>query len=266
MSSKGPRSKRSTKGPGHFPETPLPGQLGNSAIAGHRTTYLHPFYDIDALQPGDEITVTTLNGHYVYSVTGTVVVSPEDYDAVIPTTDPTKATLTLVSCTPRYSASKRIVVRSELVADKSDPLTQPAPVTTGDPTSPADGSLPDEDSVVTSETATETVANTVAAPVTAAPVTTAPVTTAPPGGNPGGPSGPATASPDAFADGWFSDAAAIPHALIWGLILAGIGYGMLRLSRKVRRYWVGVLAGFVPLMVVLYFFYENVNRLLPPNL
>ena len=56
-----------TKGPGHFPETPLPGQLGNAAIAGHRTTHLHPFFDIDKLQPGDEIVVTTLNGRYVYS-------------------------------------------------------------------------------------------------------------------------------------------------------------------------------------------------------
>ena len=81
------------KGPGHFPETPLPGQLGNAAIAGHRTTHLHPFYDIDKLQPGDEIIVTTLNGRYVYSVTGTEVVSPDDYAAVIPTTDATKATL-----------------------------------------------------------------------------------------------------------------------------------------------------------------------------
>ena len=62
------------KGPGHFPETPLPGQLGNAAIAGHRTTHLHPFYDIDELQPGDEIIVTTLNGRYVYRVTGTEIV------------------------------------------------------------------------------------------------------------------------------------------------------------------------------------------------
>ena len=100
-----------TKGPGHFPETPLPGQLGNAAIAGHRTTHLHPFFDIDKLQPGDEIIVTTLNGRYTYSVTGTEIVAPDDYASVIPTTDVTKATLTLVSCTPRYSATNRIVVR-----------------------------------------------------------------------------------------------------------------------------------------------------------
>ena len=77
---------------------------------------------------------------------------------------------------------------------------------------------------------------------------------------------PATATPDAFSDGWFSDSSAIVPAILWGLLLAAIGYGIYWLSHKVRRYWVGVLAGFVPFIVVLYFFYENVNRLLPPNL
>ena len=45
------------KGPGHYPQTPMPGQLGNSAIAGHRTTYGGPFLEIDELEPGDEIIV-----------------------------------------------------------------------------------------------------------------------------------------------------------------------------------------------------------------
>ena len=45
------------KGPGHYPLTPLPGQFGNAAIAGHRTTYLHPFYGINELGKGDKIIV-----------------------------------------------------------------------------------------------------------------------------------------------------------------------------------------------------------------
>ena len=67
------------KGPGHYPETPLPGQLGNSAIAGHRTTYGQPFYDIDQVTPGDEIIVTTPAGRFVYIATGQQIVGPNDY-------------------------------------------------------------------------------------------------------------------------------------------------------------------------------------------
>ena len=56
------------KGPGHYPETPLPGQEGNAAIAGHRTTYGAPFNRIDELEPGDEILVQTLQGTFRYIV------------------------------------------------------------------------------------------------------------------------------------------------------------------------------------------------------
>jgi sortase A len=261
-----------TKGPGHFPETPLPGQLGNAAVAGHRTTHLAPFFDIDKLQPGDEIIVTTLNGRYVYHVTGTEVVSPDDYAAVIPTTDVTKATLTLVSCTPRYSASNRIVVRSELVPDQSDPLTEAAPVVPADVPGESADTLPNEDPV----TAVDTVAPTVTtsptedtsvttAPAAAVPPDTGPVDTVPADTVPAIATG-AAATPDAFTDGWFSDTTAIPPAILWGVALAAVAYGIYWVSRRFRRYWVGILAGFVPFIVVLYFFYENVNRLLPPNL
>ena len=65
------------RGPGHYPDTPLPGQYGNAAIAGHRTTYDGPFQHIDDLDPGDEIVVTTLAGRFVYEVTGTEIVEPD---------------------------------------------------------------------------------------------------------------------------------------------------------------------------------------------
>src|SRR6185295_14496922 len=72
--------------------------------------------------------------------------------AVIPTTDVTKATLTLVSCTPRYSASNRIVVRAELVPDQSDALTEAAPVIpSAVPDEPAD-TLPDEGPITVVDT------------------------------------------------------------------------------------------------------------------
>jgi sortase A len=99
------------------------------------------------------------------------------------------------------------------------------------------------------------------------PAAVTPADTVPADTVPGGDTSPsATASPDAFSDGWFSDPSAIPQAFLWGLALTAVGVGVYLLSRKARRYWVGILAGFIPFIVVLYFFYENVNRLLPPNL
>ena len=248
-----------TKGPGHFSETPLPGQLGNAAIAGHRTTHLAPFYDIDELQAGDEIIVTTLNGRYVYHVTGTEIVSPGDYAAVIPTTDPSKATLTLVSCTPRYTARNRIVIRSELIAEESDPLT--AVVSSSPASDPEDApsTLPDEAPVSAPTPATSAAPPTAPPEATAASTVAAAVVTVPAGGPP-------AASPDAFADGWFSDTSAVLPVIVWALALAGVAFGIYWLARRTRRYWIGVLVGIAPFLVVLYFFYENVNRLLPPNL
>ena len=78
------------KGPGHYPGTPMPGQLGNSAIACHRTTYGQPCFRLDELAVGDEIVVTTVQGRFVYLVTGSEVVSPDRGDVVL-TTDPTVA-------------------------------------------------------------------------------------------------------------------------------------------------------------------------------
>ena len=67
------------KGPGHYPDTPLPGQLGNASIAGHRTTYGAPFFNLDQLEPGDEIIVTMITGdRFVYRVTCTEVVRLRD--------------------------------------------------------------------------------------------------------------------------------------------------------------------------------------------
>lgn len=109
------------QGPGHYPGTPLPGEAGNAAIAGHRTTYLHPFYNLDALAPGDTIQITTLQGSFVYSMTQQLVVDPTDVAVVDPTPTPT---LTLTTCNPRYSASQRLVVHAALV---SSSLANPKP-------------------------------------------------------------------------------------------------------------------------------------------
>lgn len=109
------------KGPGHYPLTPMPGQIGNAAIAGHRTTYGAPFYRLDELGPGDDIAVRTVAGTYHYTVTKQLVVSPSDVSVLDPT--PT-ATLTLTTCEPRYSAQKRLIIHASL---KFDAALPPAP-------------------------------------------------------------------------------------------------------------------------------------------
>jgi sortase A len=103
------------KGPGHYPETPLPGQEGNAAIAGHRTTYGAPFHRLDELEPGDEVTVTTVQGEFTYEVAETLVVSPSQVDVLA---DKGDNRLTLSACHPKYSARERIIVVSQLAADE----------------------------------------------------------------------------------------------------------------------------------------------------
>jgi sortase A len=99
------------KGPGHYPDTALPGQLGNMVISGHRTTYGAPFYRLDELKPGDEITVFDARGPYTYRVTESKVVLPTEIGVIAPSSD---ARLTLTTCHPRFSAAKRLIVVAQL--------------------------------------------------------------------------------------------------------------------------------------------------------
>ena len=130
------------KGPGHYPETPMPGQLGNAAIAGHRTTYGQPFFNVDKLEVGDEITVTTLAGRFVYRVTGQQIVGPDDYH-VVATTDPTVATITLTSCHPKYTARERIIISGELDEAASSAPPAEAVLNYGRPLDGLDDGVPD---------------------------------------------------------------------------------------------------------------------------
>ena len=98
------------KGPGLFPNSPMPGQLGNVAIAGHRTTFGSPFERIDELTVGDTIQLVTAKKTFTYVVTqNPVIVRPTKVE-VVKTTDKTRAKLTLVSCHPKWTAANRIIV------------------------------------------------------------------------------------------------------------------------------------------------------------
>ncbi len=118
---------RLQQGPGHYPGTPLPGEAGNAAIAGHRTTYLHPFYNLNELVDGDPIIVSTTQGIFRYDVIGSQVVSPDDVAVVAPTPTPE---LTLTTCNPRFSASQRLVVHAALVASSLAGTATTTPSTT----------------------------------------------------------------------------------------------------------------------------------------
>jgi sortase A len=99
------------KGPGHYPATPLPGLHGTVGIAGHRTTYLAPFHDIDKLKPGDRIQLSMPYGRFVYTVERTRIVPPT---AVWVTDRVGYDRLILSACHPLYSAAQRIVVFAKL--------------------------------------------------------------------------------------------------------------------------------------------------------
>ncbi|MBV9412332.1 MAG: class E sortase [Acidimicrobiia bacterium] len=186
------------KGPGHYPSTPMPGQKGNAAIAGHRTTYGHPFYDLDALKPGDDIFVSTRQGKFQYKVDHSMTVDPHDVSVLDPTPD---NRLTLTTCTPRFSAAQRLIVVSELVG----PAVEAPP-----------------------------------------PAPTSPVKVLAKAGLSG------------------TQAAKAP-AIQWGLLAAVAFFATWYFARRWRR-WPAYIIGTPIFLFILFFFFENVARLLPANI
>jgi sortase A len=122
-------------GPGHFPTTSWPGQSGNAALAGHRTTYGAPFHRIDELVPGDEILIETLQGEFRYEI---IPISELEDMPIADTSEPDSAhfivnpddtwilddygddRLTLMACHPKYSAAQRIIVVARLTGEVAE--------------------------------------------------------------------------------------------------------------------------------------------------
>jgi sortase A len=197
------------KGPGHYPQTVLPGQAGNAAIAGHRTTYGAPFFDLNELSVGDPIYVTDLGGRtFIYKVSQPPrVVSPNDVSVLDQTP---YAELTLTTCNPRFEATSRLIVVARLSSGSPLPVAQPAGSTV------ASGSA--SPAVVTSLT--------------------------------GG------------------DSRAWPAAIGYGAIVVLLWMGVRLCINRTRR-WSRVAAyviGIAICLVPLWFFFENVIRLLPPSI
>jgi sortase A len=99
------------KGPGHYPETPLPGEPGTTAIAGHRTTYGAPFRHIDEVKPGQVVRIDMPDGRFVYRVEETKIVDDSDF-SVLDRVGYQR--LVLSACHPLYSAAERIIVFARL--------------------------------------------------------------------------------------------------------------------------------------------------------
>ena len=106
-------------GAGHYPQTPLPGAVGNVAIAGHRTMNGHPFGDLDKLSPGDQVILKTPFDVYTYQLVPAFgghqnpwVTTPDDWSVIsFPTQD---SLLTLTTCNPKGQQTQRLVARAML--------------------------------------------------------------------------------------------------------------------------------------------------------
>jgi sortase A len=194
------------RGPGHYPQTVLPGQNGNSAIAGHRTTYGAPFYSINELKIGDTVSLTDTAGRtFVYKVfQAPLVVSPSNVSVLANTPYPQ---LTLTTCNPRFSATSRLIVFARLTGQAPLPVTHPQTVQ-------ASSAAPAVDNLGR--------------------------------GN---------------QDAW-------PSALLYGGLVLLLWIAVRRLINRTRRwarlavYVVGIGLCLIPL----WFFFENVVRLLPQNI
>ncbi|HEX9890902.1 MAG TPA: sortase [Actinomycetota bacterium] len=102
------------KGPGHYDKTDYWWEdRGTVGIAGHRTTYGAPFWDLNKVRPGDLMEVVTRRGTFTYEVTGSKEVLPSAIEVLEPTRKPT---MVLTTCTPRFSAARRLVVFAERIA------------------------------------------------------------------------------------------------------------------------------------------------------
>lgn len=107
---------------GHMPGTAMPGEVGNCALAGHRSyTFGEYFNRLDEVEVGDEIQITRGKETYTYKVYESFLVEPTEVWVTEPTevwvTEPieNKKIVTLITCHPVVKATHRLIVRGQLV-------------------------------------------------------------------------------------------------------------------------------------------------------
>lgn len=124
-----------TIGVGHYPDTQMPREKGNVALAGHRQTNGQVFWDIDKLTPGDKAYIQTSEGTITYSYRSTKIVHPSQGDVVfsVPgdaSAEPTQKLLTLTTCHPPFTTNMRMIVHLEQT--DFTPASEPVPVAVRD--------------------------------------------------------------------------------------------------------------------------------------
>ena len=107
-------------GVGHYPETAMPGEVGNFSVAGHRATNGEPFAYLDQLQKGDSVVVESATTWYTYQVTDEFIVQPTQVDVILPVpgepgVEPTKRLMTLTTCNPRWASYERLIFHAKLI-------------------------------------------------------------------------------------------------------------------------------------------------------
>lgn len=110
-------------GVGHYPDTALPGQVGNFSVAGHRATNGEPFAYLDQLRDGDALVVETRTTWYTYEVTDEYIVQPTQVGVILPVpnepeAEPGKALMTLTTCNPRWASYERLIFHAVLVDER----------------------------------------------------------------------------------------------------------------------------------------------------
>ncbi|MGC4808411.1 class E sortase [Micromonospora sp. DT233] len=115
--------------PGHYPDTAMPGEVGNFSVAGHRNRAT--FWRLDELTAGDAIVVEGKTEWYVYKVGQSRIVNPKQVEAVAPvpmepTAKPTRKLLTLTTCNPKFDNYQRLIVHAELDHTQSKAAGRPA--------------------------------------------------------------------------------------------------------------------------------------------
>ncbi len=115
--------------PGHYPDTAMPGQIGNFSVAGHRNRAI--FWRLDELDKGDYIVAETQQKWYIYQVSSTEIVKPTAVKVVAPVPDrpgvkPTVAMVTLTTCNPKLNNYQRLIVHGTLVRSQDRSAGAPA--------------------------------------------------------------------------------------------------------------------------------------------